>query len=43
MSLIRLQNIQRLYKMGEETIHALRGILLKIRRNARQGAYDIQA
>lgn len=32
MSLIRLQNIQRLYKMGDETIHALRDVSLEISR-----------
>src|SRR3984957_2626574 len=32
MSLIRLQNISRLYQMGSETIHALRDVSLEIER-----------
>jgi putative ABC transport system ATP-binding protein len=32
MSLIRLQNISRLYQMGAETIHALRDVSLEIER-----------
>jgi len=32
MSLIRLQNIQRLYNMGDEIIHALRDVSLEIAR-----------
>src|SRR5580704_7937309 len=32
MSLIRLQNISRLYQMGTETIHALRDVSLEIQR-----------
>ena len=32
MSLIRLQNISRLYQMGTETIHALRSISLEVQR-----------
>ena len=32
MSLIRLQNISRLYQMGEETIHALRDVSLNVER-----------
>src|SRR5271170_7275273 len=32
MSLIRLQNISRLYQMGSETIHALRDVSLEIQR-----------
>ena len=32
MSLIRLQNISRLYQMGAETIHALRDVSLEIQR-----------
>ena len=32
MSLIRLQNITRLYQMGSETIHALRDVSLEIER-----------
>jgi putative ABC transport system ATP-binding protein len=32
VSLIRLQNISRLYQMGAETIHALRGISLEVER-----------
>jgi putative ABC transport system ATP-binding protein len=32
MSLIRLQNISRRYKMGTEIVHALRGVSLEIRR-----------
>ncbi len=32
MSLIRLQNISRLYQMGAETIHALRDISLEVQR-----------
>jgi putative ABC transport system ATP-binding protein len=32
MSLIRLQDIQRLYQMGDETIHALRNVSLQIDR-----------
>lgn len=32
MSLIRLQDIQRLYQMGDETIHALRNVTLQIER-----------
>jgi putative ABC transport system ATP-binding protein len=32
MSLIRLQNISRRYQMGAETVHALRGVSLEIRR-----------
>jgi putative ABC transport system ATP-binding protein len=32
VSLIRLQNISRLYQMGTETIHALRGISLDVER-----------
>jgi putative ABC transport system ATP-binding protein len=32
LSLIRLQNISRLYKMGAETIHALRTISLEVER-----------
>ncbi|MBU6410777.1 MAG: ABC transporter ATP-binding protein [Verrucomicrobia bacterium] len=32
MSLIRLENITRCYQMGEETIHALRGVSLEIER-----------
>jgi putative ABC transport system ATP-binding protein len=32
MSLIRLQDIQRLYKMGDEIIHALRNVSLQIDR-----------
>ena len=32
MSLIRLQNISRLYQMGAETIHALRDVTLQIER-----------
>src|SRR5271155_2118853 len=32
MSLIKLQNISRLYQMGSETIHALRDVSLEIQR-----------
>ncbi|MEO6181954.1 MAG: ABC transporter ATP-binding protein [Verrucomicrobiota bacterium] len=32
MSLIRLQNLSRLYQMGQETIHALRDVSLEIER-----------
>ena len=32
MSLIRLQNISRCYRMGTETVHALRGVTLDIQR-----------
>lgn len=32
MSLIRLQNVSRLYQMGDETIHALRDVSLEITR-----------
>ncbi len=32
MSLIRLQNVTRLYQMGAETIHALRGVSLEVER-----------
>src|SRR6476469_587242 len=32
MSLIRLQNLSRLYQMGSETIHALRDVSLEIAR-----------
>ena len=32
MSLIRLQNVSRLYQMGAETIHALRSISLEVQR-----------
>src|ERR1700728_4786081 len=32
MSLIRLQNISRLYQMGSETIHALRDVSLSVER-----------
>ena len=32
MSLIRLQNVTRLYQMGAETIHALRGVSLEVNR-----------
>src|SRR5215204_897693 len=32
MSLIRLDSVCRLYEMGEETVHALRGVSLSIER-----------
>ena len=32
MSLIRLQNISRLYQMGSETIHALRDVSMSVER-----------
>ena len=32
MKLIRLQNLSRVYKMGSETIHALRDVSLEIER-----------
>jgi putative ABC transport system ATP-binding protein len=32
VSLIRLQNVTRLYQMGAETIHALRGVSLEVER-----------